>query len=267
MFDCHVHSSFSGDSEMRAEEACEIAIKSGLDGIAFTDHLDYDFPNFDIDFMIDFNAYNVFFDRLKKEYRDGFKVLKGIEVGLQPHVLGESRDVVLKYDFDLVIGSVHIIDGKDPYVGEYYEERSKYQAYMGYLNEIYKIVSSYDDFDILGHFDYIIRYCHYDDRSLLYNDHAELFDSIFKVLISKGKGIEINTASYRDKPSIPTPAFDLNIIKRYRELGGEIISLGSDAHFQEFIGYKFEYFREILLEAGFRYVSYFEQRKPVFIKI
>lgn len=268
MFDCHIHSSFSGDSNLDAVSACELAIKAGLEGIAFTDHLDYDFPDFDDEFLIDFETYSRYMDNLKAKYKTRLKVLKGIEVGIQPHVIEDTYKVVKQYDFDYVLASVHIIDRVDPYKVLYYKDKTKMQAYSGYLEEVLFMVMNFDDFDAAGHLDYIIRCAKYDDRSLRYADHCDLLDSIFKVLASKGKGIEINTGSYRDKnDGVPVPEYDITILKRYRELGGEIVCLGSDSHSPEYIGYKFDYFSELLLEAGFKYTAHFEDRRPVFIPI
>ena len=92
-------------------------------------------------------------------------------------------------------------------------------------------------------------------------------DAIFRRLVSLGKGMELNTAAFREKEGKVIPEFDENIIRRYRELGGEIICLGSDAHFPEYIGYKFDHYKEIIKKAGFKYLAHFENRKPVFEKL
>jgi len=265
MIDTHIHSLFSTDSVMDAEEACKKAISLGLGGIAFTDHLDYDYPG--EDFLIDFDKYSEFMDNLKKKYNGTLKILKGVEVGIQPHVIDKSLEVTRKYGFDYVIGSIHIIDGMDPYTGGFYEGRSKEEAYGRYLKEILFMIDNFRDFDIAGHFEYITRYPDYEDRSLRYTDYSDIFDEIFRKLIYEGKGFEINTASFRDRKGTRTTEFDTMLLKRYKELGGEIVSLGSDAHSTEFLGYKFDIFSEILKEFGFRYVVYFEKRKPVFERI
>ena len=264
MFDCHVHSSFSGDSEMQAETACEKAIELELDGIAFTDHLDYDYPNYDDKFLIDFDKYSVSMDSIKAQYSGRLKVMKGIEVGIQPHVIEDTKKVIEKYDFDFVIASVHIIDRMDPYYGEYYKGKSKEQAFSRYLEAILESVTNLDDFDIVGHIGYIRRYCSYDDRTLRHKDFSDLIDSILKTTISKGKGIEVNTSGYKDMDS-PIPDFD--IIRRYVELGGEIITMGSDAHFPEHMARNFSYVRDMLGNIGFKYTAHFEKRKAVFDKI
>lgn len=267
MFDNHVHSSFSGDSEMPPQMACHTAYGIGLKGLAFTDHLDYDFPNFDVNFLIDFDDYSNTMDMIKDKYSGRLSVLKGIEVGLQPHVIEQTSQLVKKYNFDFVIGSVHVIEKKDPYIGEYYGDMSKVQAYERYLKEIYDMLSRFDDFDVMGHIDYIIRYGHYDDRSMVYAEHSDIIDSILKLLVQKGKGMEINTASYREKPGLSTPVYDNEILKRYLELGGEIITIGSDAHSTDYIGYLIRHFENILMSLGYRYVTHFEGRKPVFKRL
>ena len=267
MFDCHVHSNFSGDSEMPAEDACIKAIEKGLDGIAFTDHLDYDFPDYQDFFNIDFDYYSEFMYSLKGKQKKGFKVLKGIEVGIQPHVIDNTLKIVEGYDFDYVLSSVHIIDGINPEVKAYYEGKTKKIAYERYLQEILFMVRNFSNFDNVGHFEYITRYSSYEDGSLIYYDHNEILDDIMKLLIENGKGFEINTGSFRDKPGIKTVAYDSMLLKRYKELGGEIISLGSDSHDVGYIGYKFAFFRDMLIDAGFKHIVHFEKRKPVFDKI
>lgn len=268
MFDCHVHSSFSFDSDMTADIACETAISKGLDGIAFTDHLDYDFPGFDDEFMIDFDLYDRAMNKLKHQYSSRLKIIKGIEVGIQPHVIERTLNTIKKYDFDYILGSIHIINGKDPYKAGYYTGKTKKEAYEEYLKEIVYMVRNFKNYDCIGHFDYITRCACYNDRSLRYNDFCEYIDELFKLVVGSGKGIEINTGSYRDRNTgMPEVEFDIKILKRYRELGGEIVCVGSDAHSPHHIGHKFSIFRNILLEAGFSHTAYFEERKPVFTRI
>jgi histidinol-phosphatase (PHP family) len=266
MFDSHIHSSFSGDSEMPPEEACKKAISLGLEGIAFTDHLDIDYPDFDEKFLIDFEQYSSCMDNIKHTYRSELKVLKGIEVGIQPHVIKETDETVKKYDFDFCIASIHIIERKDPYVGDYFRDKpTKFHAFQRYLEEILLSVTEYDNFDVIGHIGYIRRYCNYEDRTLRHADYSDIIDTILKTAISKGKGIEINTSGYRGDLNSPIPDFD--IVSRYKELGGEILTIGSDAHFPEHIALNFSFVKDMLSNMGFKYLTHFENRKPVFDKI
>lgn len=265
MFDCHVHSTFSTDSNMKAETACEAAIKAGLQGIAFTDHVDFDYPGYSNEFMFDLGDYQKFMNNLKSKYNTKLKVLRGVEVGIQPHVIDDSFNLISKYELDYILASVHVIDGQDVYEVEFYSNKSKKQAYLRYLKEVLYMINNYTYFDVVGHLDYIIRNCDYEDRTFRYSDHSDIFDEIFKKLIADGKGFEINTGSYRDKSDgRSVPQYDIETLKRFRQLGGEIICLGSDAHRPEYIGYKFDYFSEMLLQAGFRYTAHFEDRKAIF---
>lgn len=265
MFDCHVHSSFSGDSDMNCEEALNTAINMGLEGIAFTDHLDFDYPNYDELFMIDFDKYSYAMDNLKKDFAGRIQVFKGIEVGIQPHVIDSTLEVINSYDFDTVIASVHIVDKLDLHNGDFCKSKTKTQAFTRYLEEVLQTLKSFDNFDFLGHIDLIRRYGCYDNKTLEYNEFSDLIDAILKQIISMGKGIEVNTSGFRYKLNSPMPDFE--IVKRYKELGGEIICTSSDAHIPEHIGYKFDFIKEMISRAGFEYTAHFNQRKPVFTKI
>ncbi len=261
MFDCHMHTKFSTDSIMDAEEACESAIKLGLDGVAFTDHLDYDFPGEET-FLVDFDKYFCVINDVHERYVDSINVLNAVEVGIQPHVLDDSLQVIRKYPFDYVLASIHIIDRIDPYSKTFYIGKSKAEAYTRYLEEIYYMVRNLKSFDMVGHFGYITRYADYDDRMLRYAEHSDLFDMIFRELIENGRGFELNTGTYRDKR--PDFLYDTEILKRYRQMGGELICLGSDAHKTDDIAARFGYFAQVLRDAGFKYTVHFEQRRPVF---
>lgn len=267
MFDCHVHSEFSTDSRLNAQAACEAAMALGFEGLAFTDHNDIDFPDTHESFNIDFDQYMLYINELKERHKPGFKVSAGVEVGIQPHVLDQSLDIVRSHDFDYVLASVHILDGVDPYDGAYYMGKTRIEAYERYLREILFMVRNFPDFDNVGHLEYVTRYAGYDDRSLRYKDHSDIFDELLKDIIQKGKGLEVNTGSFRDKPGTTICEYDIAVLKRYREFGGEIICIGSDAHDIEYIGYKFDIFRDFLIEAGFSHAAYFEKRKPVFYKL
>jgi histidinol-phosphatase (PHP family) len=269
MFDNHVHSSFSVDGVIDPGDACEVAIDRGLTGISFTEHLDYDYPGYPPDhFLTDFDKYMECMEKLKVKYNSKLKIIKAIEVGVQPHVLDDNLKIVNGYDFDFVLASIHIVNGENPYRTYYFENKSKDEAYTLYLKEILFMVNNFSNYDIVGHFDYVTRCATYQDRSMRYKDYSDLFDAILKKIILDGKGFEINTKTYLDKnDGMPAPEFDIDILKRYKELGGEMISFGSDAHSDKLIGYNFDYFSQILLDTGFKYIVHFENRKPVFDKL
>ena len=265
MFDCHIHSNFSADSKMNVVEACENAIQLGLEGIAFTDHLDLDYPDTDESFNIDYNEYFSSINGIRGDYNGRLNVLRAIEAGIQSHVLDETLKIVEGFPFDYVLASVHVIDGIDPYIRDFYTGKTKLDAYERYLEEIYFMITQFESFDMVGHFEYIIRYAQYVDRTIRYVDHTDIFDAILKELIKQGRGFELNTGTYRDNSA--SAEYDFEVLKRYRELGGELICLGSDAHRTDHIGLRFDYFSQMIKNAGFTKTVHFEDRKPVWDKL
>ncbi len=245
--------------------ACDAAIRNGLRGISITDHVDYDYPGHEDEFLIDYDLYLSEMEALKHLYKNRLDIRKGIEIGLQPHVLEKTSTDIKNNGFDYVIASLHIVGRQDPYMGGYYEGRTKNTAYSLYLNELFDLIKNFDDFDVLGHIDYIARYSCYDDRTLYYADFPDVIDSILKTIIYTGKGIEVNTRSYRKDDS--SFKYDINLLKRYRELGGEIVNLGSDAHKAEHIGFRFDYFKSLLIQSGFKYTACYSMRKPEFMSV
>lgn len=261
--DCHTHSSFSGDSKVTIKDAVLRVTELGLGGIAFTDHLELSHPLPQKSMTFDFGERSVQLTQLQQQFEGKIKILKGLEVGFQPHIAAEASDIVNKHDFDLVICSTHVVDRMPE--DSFYKDRTRQQAYRRYLEAIYEAVTTFDDFDVVGHIGYVCRYAPYQDKSLRYVDHDEIIDAILKKVIEKGKGIEVNTAGYFCRLYFPHPDFD--VIKRYKELGGSIITIGSDAHRVERIGDRFDSVVQRLTDVGFSYIAYFEKRTPVFVRI
>jgi len=265
--DYHVHSTYSVDSCMSMEEVCLRAIEAGLAEIAFTDHIDIDWPDTTIP-PFDVKTLDKYFEDLEK-MQDRFKgqlvIKKGIEIGLQPHILDECANIVESYPFDFVIASVHLVGGVDPYLGEYYKGKTKEECYEEYYQEILKLIKSFDRFNVLGHLDYIKRYAPFPIGK---TDHLlciSLIDEILETLILKGKGLEVNTSGYRHASEAPMPHPD--IIKRYRELGGKIITLGSDAHAPEHVAFRFETALQEIKRSGFDSLTSFSSMQPKFVAI
>ncbi len=260
LIDTHTHSNFSPDSEMYIGDAINAAIKSGLDGIAFTDHLDLKAPEGDTRFAFDPLLQQA--EIIEHRKRSGIELFTGIEIGLQPHNLADISSFISSCSFDTVIASIHYVDGVDPYQRQYYVEKNEQRAYGRYLELIYEMITAFPDFDILGHYDYIARYAPYNTRSILYRDFPDHLDLILRYLSFNGKALEINTNTYRFRNG-DTPILDLNILKRFRELGGEFISIGSDAHSCDRVGEQFEYYIDLIAKCGFRYLTHFNKRSAV----
>ena len=176
-----------------------------------------------------------------------------------------NSSFVKSNDFDFVIGSSHIINGNDPYYPEFWKGKSIKEAVMSYFEAILRNVTTYENYDVYGHLDYIRRYI--PDKEYVYvdNDFYEITEMIFKNIIFKGKGIELNTRALTSGITnfIPT----ITLLKRFRDLGGEIVTLGSDSHYVKNLGYAFTTAKDILINTGFRYVTTFEHRTPSFIKL
>lgn len=265
LWDTHMHCYFSGDSEAAPRDMIESAIKKGLSGICFTDHLDLDYREEPGYFDLDFENYQKEILALKEEYADLIPVLWGIELGLQPHVASENLEVTRKYPFDFVIGSSHLVDHVDIYYPAFYERRTERTAYRRYFESILENLATDVDFDVYGHLDYVVRYGPNKNQAFTYEKYADLIDEILRKLIEKGKGIEMNMAGFKYGLGHPNPTED--ILKRYRELGGEIITIGSDGHKPEQIAWDYHRVPELLKSAGFEYFTVFKERKPEFIKL
>ena len=273
-FDNHTHSYFSADSRMSITDAVKVAYQKGLRGIVLTDHLDYDAPEGVTEFTFEVPAQQEAIDRevefLGVNSADGpygdFQLLKGVEIGLQEISMPKIRKVLSDNKFDTVIASLHLIDGHDPYFGDYYRPYDYRQAYGHYLEEFARLIRVMPDFDILGHYDYITRYPDYKETTIFYSEFGEALDSILTFIAGSGKTMEINTKTYQLYRG-RRPELDIAVLKRFRELGGEALSFGSDAHDITRLGDRFDWCREAALAAGFRYEVYYRDRKPVFIEL
>lgn len=269
LFDTHNHCQFSFDGKRTSvESSARSAFEKGIAGICFTDHYDIFVPPAESDFEtvmpqeFDIPAQQEEIARVQGLYMDGFKVLKGIEIGMNEESRGETREILERHSFDQVIASVHYLEGTDPYYGGYFQGRNWIQAYSTYLETICNEMMILKDFDIVGHYDYVARYSPYPQDILPYREFSDIFDTMFRYLIENGKGLEINTKSCKGSKGRKT-SIDRDVLVRYREMGGEIISLGSDSHDAEYVADGFEWHSQLLKSLGFRWTSHYEQRQLV----
>lgn len=263
--DFHVHSSFSGDSTEKMENTIHYAIYNKIENLCFTEHHDLDLPKIPLKMLLDFEAYQKHFFMLKEKLGDKINLLFGIEIGIQPHLYAILKDIVNRYPFDFVLCSNHVVGGMDPYYPEFFEGKTQKQSYLQCFEDILNNVRSFDSYDIFGHLDYMIRYAPYEDKHYLYESYQEVLDEILKTIIQKGKGIELNTSGFKYQLNDSHPSFQ--VINRYKELGGEIITIGSDAHKKEQVQNYFDLAQDILTTAGFKYYTIFEKRKPIMIPL
>ena len=238
LFDNHNHSEFSFDGKRSSVEKCAgEAVLKGLSGIAFTDHCDFFVPESKkndeviISETFDVSAQQEEIDRVQDLERS-LKILKGIEIGLHENHHEDILRTLKGNSFDQVIASVHYLDGVDPFYGGYYEGKDCKEAYGHYLETIYKEMTWLKDFDIMGHYDYVVRYAPYEQTCMRYRDFSDI-------------------------------TLDNEVLIRYRELGGEIVSLGSDSHDPGRVGHGFGHFALLLKSLGFRWTAHYEKRKLV----
>jgi len=267
--DCHLHSSFSGDSHTPMETMIQQGISLGLTHMCFTEHQDFDFPFLPQipkgTFEVNTDAYLYDLLKLRDKYKDRIKILFGVELGLQPHLARTLAIYTKNYDFDFIIGSTHVCNGQDPYYPSFYEGKTEEEAYREYFQTTIDNLKKTSHFDVYGHLDYVVRYGPNKDQNYSYAKYQDLFDTTLKLLIEKGKGIEVNTGGVKKGMRELHPCTD--IIRRYRELGGEIITIGSDSHEPQHIADAFPRAAELLKECGFKYYTIFENRLPEFKRL
>ena len=257
--DLHTHSSFSSDSDEPLSEMVKAAEERGLRTLCLTEHMDMDYPGGE--FVLDTESYQKELLRIRET--TDIELLFGVELGLMDYLASRLEEYTKAWDFDFVIGSSHLVDGKDPYYPEYFKTLGGKNGVLRYFESILANIKAMDCFDVYGHLDYVVRYAPGREYEPL--DHRELIDEILRLLIQKGKGIEINTAGLKSGLGYVHP--HEFILKRYKELGGEIITTGSDAHDREYVGYELDKAAAALNMAGFKYYTIFRKRKPHFIAI
>jgi histidinol-phosphatase (PHP family) len=263
--DYHVHSSFSGDCDTHMELFIKYAINNNITNICFTDHHDMDLPNNETHMELDFKKYFIEYNKLKEKYYKQINIYIGIELGIQTHLFKQLDDLVNQHSFDFVLCSSHVVKRSDPYYPSYFETRSQYEGYFDYFEDILYNVKNYNNYECYGHLDYIVRYGNFKEKKLEYNQFKDMLDEILLTIINNNKGIELNTSGYRYGLNSPHPNYD--ILKRYKELGGEIITIGSDSHKPEDIGSHFSNAKALLESLGYKYYTIFKNRKAEFYKL
>ena len=261
MFDFHMHSTVSFDGIDNARDMAEAASCRGLREICFTDHLDYNVDRNAPENTFSLEAYSEAYDRLEIP---GLTVRRGVEFGLCTWNQEQMKEFLSKRPFDFVIGSIHYLNGMDPYYPQYWEGRSVKDAFTEYLEHTLACVKVHKDFDVLGHLTYVCKSAHNPTHEpVRFEDYREISDEIMRVLAANGKGMEINTSGV-DRAGAFLPSVEF--LRRFRELGGEIVTVGYDAHNVTRVGQYTDEAIEILREV-FGYVCTFEDRKPVFHKL
>ena len=288
--DCHVHSFFSSDSKTPVEAMIQEAVKRGFPYFYLTDHMDYEFPVYEngMDFLFDPKTYFTTLNQLQEKYHGQIEIRPSIELGLKPHLGDAYRKLLQDYPFEFVIGSTHLVDDLDPYNQGFWEGRSEKESLEAYFDMVIKNIKAFPEMNTCGHLDYAIRYapsvknatlkinelvaqgskCTLSDIDCLihyqYKDYADYLDEALKLLIHNGIALEVNTAGFAKGLGQPNPKSD--VLKRYKEFGGELLTIGSDGHVPEYYAYGFKEAEELLKEIGFKYYTIFKNRTEEMIK-
>ena len=262
MFDFHIHSTVSYDGHGTPEQMARAAVAAGLKEICFADHVDDD-PMTGIvpEHRFTPETYAAAYDGLEVP---GLVIRRGMEFGMLPNNRAGFEECLKWRDFDFVLGSVHYAHGLDVYFQPYWADKTQFEGERRYLEDVLECVQVHDGFDVLGHLTYISKArSNPTHRPVPLEDHREVVAEILKVLIAKGKGIEVNTSGvFRSGDLLPTEEY----LRLYKDLGGRIITMGSDAHTPDRVG---QYADSVLalLKEIFGYVCTFEGRKPTFHKL
>lgn len=259
--DYHIHTNFSDDSEVAMEEVILQAIDLGMEEICFTDHVDYfeTCPSH----VINYEDYFKEYQQLKIKYKDKIILKAGIEFGVQKHTIPSFDRDFAQYDFDFIILSNHQIDDKEFWTGDYQQNKTREEYNRQYYLAIKDVVENYHNYSVLGHLDMIKRY---DQQGSMDDSHnEEIIKAILKTVIDMGKGIEVNTSSFRYQLPDTTPS--RKILNWYYELGGRILTIGSDSHCIDHLGNHFTYIKEELRKIGFKEHCTYHQMKPLFHKL
>lgn len=269
--DQHTHCNFSTDSDATPESMVAGAIEKGLSHLCLTDHMDLDYPGSTMEEpLFEFNPADYFatLSPLKEAYRDKLYLGIGIELGLRPgraDLNNCMHRLLADNSFDFVLGSIHILEDEDPYSESYWQGRTAKDILVKYFDTMLTCLKEYDNFDSLGHLDYLIRYipsfC--GEKDYAYKEYAESIDEILKLLISKNKALEINTAGLIK--GLPCFHPKLEVLQRYLELGGELLTIGSDGHSPDKIATEFAMTEELLRAINIHGYYVYKNRKPEFV--
>lgn len=271
--DYHMHTYYSDDSQYEMEKAVKKAIDLGLNEICFTDHVDYGIKLEYEDYMclneeerknrvanVDYEHYFEEIHQLQVKYKDRITIKQGMEFGIQTHTIPAFQTLFDRYDFDFIILSCHQVEDKEFWTQDFQKGRSQQVYNERYYEEILNVIKVYKDYSVLGHLDLLKRYDL--EGEYPFEKTKEIITEILKIVIADNKGIEINTSSfyYGLKDLMPSKS----ILKLYYELGGTILTIGSDSHKEEQVGAHIEEIQKELKEIGFKQICTFDKMKPIF---
>lgn len=270
--DYHVHTAFSDDSIYPMEKVIQDAIAMKMDEICFTEHVDYGIKvDWDSGQKIiyrgnepmanaDYPEYMKAIQAMKEKYGHQITIKTGLEFGMQTHTISQFQKLFDRYDFDFIILSIHQVHDKEFWNQEFQKGKTQKEYNEEYYKEMLDVIRQYKDYSVLGHMDLINRY---DNQGIYPFEKVKLWiQAILEQVIADGKGIEINTSSKRYGLKDTTPS--RQILELYKDLGGTILTIGSDSHKPEHLGAHIQDSKKMLQEIGFKQYCTFDHMNPVF---
>jgi histidinol-phosphatase (PHP family) len=255
IYDTHIHTGFSHDSQMDIEAVITKTEQLGM-GVIITEHIDLNYPD-PLAFNLDVAAYFKAYRQLRSA-----RLLLGVEVGMGLEDVAANRQLTEKYPFDFVLGSIHVVDNADIYDEGFNTTKTKQQMYDRYFDVIIECLKVYDFIDSLGHIDYISRYARFADREIHHEEFADRIDQILALLVKNQICLEINTRRLGDRYAVESLK---PIYKRYYDLGGQYVTIGSDAHISDDIGKNFAPALEIVEYCNLKTV-WFKERRMEYVR-
>ena len=259
--DCHVHSRHSFDSDATLDEICAAALAAGVSEVCLTEHIEPHHPHADIDVPPVYGDWLADIARTREAF-PGVKLLAGIEIGDNPPYREEIYGTLGALPLDFRLLSLHLVDNVDPYDAAFFEGRTRREAYASYAEAKLESALHFDDYDAVAHLGFCGKFAPFppQERPLRWEDAPDHIDGLLRHVARHGRALEINTSGLRRMGST-IPGAD--ILKRFAQLGGEFVTLGSDAHTPGNIGYRFEDARLLALSSGLRWGVRYVARKPV----
>ncbi len=276
LIDIHTHSNLSPDSAEEpmdmAARACELGVKH----FALTDHIELDeFGDGEWDYWVAIERSKPTFERLKSEFGGKMRVYYGAEIGQPLYDLPTAEKILTGHDYDFVIGSVHRTAHYEHMSRIPDTEFDRKRVLKEYFDEMLGLVE-WGRFCTLAHMTFLMRVVNIETSSGLvaekdkrcdavFSEYKPIIDKILEMIVKKDIALEVNSSGYRR--GLGGPMAGAAFIKRYRELGGKLITVGSDAHMVCDVAADIPRCYELLRELGFNEVCVFEKREPKFIRI
>ena len=270
--DYHVHTVYSDDSVYPMEEVVKDAIRLGLDEICITDHVDYGVKvdwdsGEEIRYFhgepianVDYPRWAADLKRLRDLYGGRIAIKMGMEFGVQTHTIPQYEALFGRYPFDFIILSIHQVEDKEFWTQDFQRGRTQQEYNERYYEEMLGVVKAYKNYSVLGHMDLMKRY---DEEGIYpFEKLKPIIAEILKIVIADGKGIEVNTSWHRYGLTDPMPSPE--ILRLYKDLGGSIITIGSDSHAPAHLGTYLQEAKDQLKEIGFKSFCTYEKMQPVF---